>query len=376
MKIGIITFQRALNFGAVLQMYALYAYLKSEGHEPFVIDFIPEQKPNNTSLKDRIWHTLKDPARIFRALQKRIIAKKNVQTLGNRFELFRNKHIIFSESPQTLGQLKNDPPEADLYICGSDQIWNPGDEGFNPGYFLDFGASKTKRISYGASFGRSEIPSQFVVDLKMLLKGFDAISVREASGVKTLKRIVDTDVTRVVDPTFLVDNYSEVIDESVVPKERYLLVYRLNQEDRLAKFLNDTALKIGQERDLQIYAITPKSKIKTPKRFKKMSPSPAEFLGLIKNAELILTNSFHGAVFSILFKKSFMVFARDIYTDRQNLRMTELLGRLGLSHHFVSFGTCDEDLSEAQVPIAFEVIDKKLDAMRTDSYEYLNKLLG
>ncbi|MCK5615431.1 polysaccharide pyruvyl transferase family protein, partial [Candidatus Pacearchaeota archaeon] len=228
MRIGIITFHRAINYGAVLQMYALYTYLKQQGHDPFVIDF--KQTYPDGYLGRRIISLIKHPFDIFSAVKSRVLVKKGDSYLSQGFESFLKRFITFSGTSQTLEELQNNPPEADIYICGSDQIWNPDEIGFNPAYFLDFGPSDLNRISYGPSFGRNEIPNTYIDDLKINLEKLDAISVREASGVEIVEQLTGREATQVLDPTLLLDDYSEVLDDSVVPPGNYIIAYRLHQE--------------------------------------------------------------------------------------------------------------------------------------------------
>lgn len=362
-----------MNYGALLQMYALYTYLKQQGHDLFVIDFklsYPEGY-----LKRRIGYLLKHPFDIFTAVKNRLSSKKNKLCLEQGFSSFLNQFITLSESTQTLDELQKYPPEADLYICGSDQIWNPNEIGFYAAYFLDFGSTDVKRISYGASFGRKEIPPEYVDVLRMHLKRFDAISVREASGVEIVEQLTGREATQVLDPTLLLDDFFEVIDDSLTPSGKYILVYRLYQERRLTKWMSDLINNISRETGLPVYTISPNNKYRGLEVGKQLHPSPSEFLGLIKDANLVITNSFHGTVFAILFKRRFITCSRDRYEDRQNLRMTELLNGLGLLRHFIAFGSELNSLSVARTSVDYESVYRKLTDMRRGSYDYLKKNL-
>lgn len=370
MRIGIITFHRAMNYGAVLQMYALYTYLKQQGHDPFVIDF--KRSYPDGYLKWRIGYLLKHPFDIFTAVKNRLISKRTKLCLKQGFYLFLNRFITFTETAQTLDELQKYPPAADIYICGSDQIWNPHEIGFDAAYFLDFGSTDVKRISYGASFGRKEIPPEYVDVLRMHLKRFDAISVREASGVKIVKKLTGLKATQVLDPTLLIDDYSEVIDDSLVPSGKYILVYRLYQERRLTEWMSDLINNISRETGLPVYIISPNNKYKG--LGKQLNPSPSEFLGLIKDADLVITNSFHGTVFAILFNRNFITCAIDCYEDRLNLRITEFLDGLGLSRHFIAFGSESSSWSVARTSVDYKSVYRKLTDMRRRSYDYIKKI--
>lgn len=373
MRIGIIAFHKAMNYGAVLQMYALYTYLKQQGHDPFVIDF--KQTYPDGYLKWRIGYLFKHPFDIFTAVKNRLFSKRDELCLKQGFHAFLNRFITFTETAQTLDELQQYPPAADLYICGSDQIWNPNEIGFYAAYFLDFGPTDVKRISYGASFGRKEIPPEYVDVLIMHLKRFEAISVREASGVEIVEQLTGRDATQVLDPTLLLDDYFEVIDDSLTPSGKYILVYRLHQERRLTKWMSDLINNISRETGLPVYTISPNNKYRGLEVGKQLHPSPSEFLGLIKDANLVITNSFHGTVFAILFNRNFITCARDCHGDRQNLRMTELLDGLGLLQHFIAFGSESNSLSVARTSVDYESVYRKLTDMRHGSYDYLKKNL-
>ena len=362
-----------MNYGAVLQMYALYTYLKQQGHDPFVIDF--KQSYPDGYLKWRIGYLLKHPFDIFTAVKNRLFSKRDELCLKQGFHAFLNRFITFTETAQTLDELQQCPPAADLYICGSDQIWNPNEIGFYTAYFLNFGSSDVKRISYAPSFGMKKMPLEYVSDLRMYLKRLDAISVREASGVKIVKKLTGLKATQVLDPTLLIDDYSEVIDDSLVPSGKYILVYRLHQKRPLTQWLSDLINKLSRETSLAVYTISPNNKHRKLETGERLHPTPSEFLGLIKKSELVITNSFHATVFAVLFKRKFISCARDRYEDRQNLRMIEFLAGLGLLEHFISFGAESSSLSGVHRSWYYESVYQELTDMRRGSYDYLKKNL-
>lgn len=240
MRIGIITCNNAINYGARLQVYALYAYLRSQGHDAFVIDYMPPY----VHAPQPLWY---NPGMNVKEWMKLIILYRHREIEIEKYKFLENFsrcHTRLSDVKyQSLKQLQSVPPEADVYIAGSDQIWNTDfPNGKDPAFYLDFGREKTKRISYAASFAIPAIPQSLKEDMARRLARFDRISVREESGQRILANL-GYESTVVCDPAFLLstDEWNAIAKIPTKKGDRYLLVYDFEYSDAMKK----TAKKIA-----------------------------------------------------------------------------------------------------------------------------------
>ncbi len=193
MKVALLTFQCALSYGAVFQASALCRHLIRAGHDVELVDYRPREL-----LRPWDWRT----ARFF-GLHPDTVAKG---LLRHRFDSFVSRHLPLSPRVyRSFEELKKAPPEADAYICGSDQIWNPDIFGgrLNPAYFLDFAPIGKRRIAYAASLGTDTLREEYHPELKRLLTKLDFLSCREAGSAEFLASVSERDVRAVLDPTLL-----------------------------------------------------------------------------------------------------------------------------------------------------------------------------
>ena len=314
MKISIITFHFPPSCGAVLQAYALYHCLEQMGHEVEIIDYQPE------------YH-----AKQFRWQWKRCgLNGSNLRrfTSDFRFEKFRKRHFKTSRRYTTLEELRRSPPEADVYICGSDQIWSPQIAYNDPAYFLDFVPPGKKRIAYAGSFG---VPQIDTADKRAIADYFlkmDAISSRESSGVDLIRSISGCDSQHVLDPCLLIDDYKSVLTPSTIRGD-YILVPMLQKSSLLENVVRFVAAETG----FSIVRI-PRFAIK-PWGNRNIYPSPNEYLGLFQKAKCIVTNSFHSTIFSLIFRKPFWTVALGDDLAPRSIRIAELLQSCGLENRFI-----------------------------------------
>lgn len=213
MKIGIITYWGAqTNYGQVLQCYALQNFLRMKGHDVFVIRYNREKDilPTDILKKiSKIFNPLFIVSYFLRRLEQKKI-DKDIYSHNRGFDDFRKKYIIQSSKEyESFLELRNNPPEADLYITGSDQVWNYWNipikryKNVVHAFFLDFGGSNIKRISYAASWGITNLPQDYKKEIQPLIKRFDYISVREKSGIALCKQCGRENAEWVCDPTLL-----------------------------------------------------------------------------------------------------------------------------------------------------------------------------
>ena len=274
-NIGIITLNGNYNFGNRLQNYALQKFLKKMDYNSSTIWRINRKN----EFKERI---------------KSIIPVKKVYRRLRRFRNFNEKFL----SIDYINNEQIDINKYDYYITGSDQVWNPQFKEFNEELFLTF-SPREKNISFAASFGVDEIPTDRREEFKEYLHSISHISVREESGISIIKSLDKTlNPIRITDPTFLLDKkeWETVMKRpTFFTKKDYVLLYFLGKNEQY-NTIKEYADKCGYE---IINLLDLKDKY--------YSSGPSEFLYLINNAKMIFTDSFHSTVFSIIFHKDFMV---------------------------------------------------------------------
>lgn len=314
MKISTITCQNADNHGARLQCYALWRWLTDQGHDVEVIDYRPDYMRGTTHLF-YVPKSVKDLVKLFVYLPQRVRAIKR-HTL---FEAFSNKWIPRTKVYWSIDDLRQDPPQADMYIAGSDQIWNTTfRNGTDPGYYLDFGTPEIRRESFAASFATEELVPSSVDFVKENLKRFDKITVREQSALKILEELGYKGELQ-DDPVFLLSkNDWDKVADGTGAGERYVLVYDFYLGDDIKR----EAQRISNEFGLKIFAICHKELAYADRNF--VYAGPETFVSLIKNASYVISNSFHGTVFAMIYDVPFKVVDRP---DGLNIRMHDLLER-------------------------------------------------
>lgn len=355
MKYGIITFHRAINYGAVFQTYALCETIKNQGYDCEVIDYrceFLEKQYRKFGIYD-----LFNPKKIALILLKNIPIRDN--TLN--FENFRNKHLTLSEriynSPLDLKESNN---IYDVFITGSDQVWSYYCAGFDKSYFLDFVSTVNKKTSYAASFGVTSIPNEYKTDYIELLNEFNSISVREEQGAKLVKELTNENVEVVLDPTLLLSHKQwEKIAVPHIKNKKYILIYLLAESDTLFSF----AKKIANEKNLEIIYIH--DRLFSKKGVTNLNKvSPEEWLSLFKNAEMIITNSFHGICFSINFNKEFYVeFLPE--PAKVNSRLENILKAFDLENRVINSCTTTK--------IDYEKVNKILEEKRRQSLCFIKE---
>ena len=340
MKVNVITCQNALNHGARLQVFALSYYLKSKGVEVEVIDYRPDYMRFKEKLLYWPGRSLKSWIKLFLYFNRR---KRNILR-NNIFLAFSKRYIpLTKDIYNDINQLRENPPSANTFIAGSDQIWNiTFNNGHDPAYYLDFGSLETNRISYAASFSLSPKEYHATTFVKDQLRKFNSISVRETSGISILKSLGYVGV-KVVDPVLLLsaqDWMNSLELEELKENKPYILVYDIMGCKRIKKI----AQKLSQLFTWPIYSVSPTSLRYVDKSFE--LASPRQFVQLINNSSFVISNSFHGTVFSLIFNKNFFFINRD---DGLNERIHDLLDNLGLTDRIIDDCVQDEVLKHAIV---------------------------
>lgn len=381
MKIGIITFwQSDDNYGQVLQCWALQQQLKRMGHDPFLIKFSPQEKASiswNTKLRKAILiyplirKILREIKKKQRAQKIKLIASKNTQRLFNEFK----KEYIKSEDKvyHSLSEIQKNPPVADCYICGSDQVWSMLlNNNENKAYFLDFGESNLKRIAYAASFGCDIYPPKFNKLLHDLLAKFNAISVREDTGVAICERI-GIQACKTLDPTLLLSStdYLFLMDHNKV-KQPYFYTYSLNITSAKDLYWKELTAYVSKKGLISISTTSsgyfPGQEICSDTHY--VYATIPQWLGYINNAEFVATTSFHGVVFCLILNKNFIYFPLKGSYAKGNNRVLALLKAINIMEK-----VCwkKEDISKCvEYSINWEIVNELIKSMRQKSQSFLH----
>ena len=379
MKIGVLTFWHGMsNYGQILQCWAMQQYLKRQGHEPFVIRYVPSNytSPQKRLLKKVLCVNQIRLAKDFFFDRKAYLLKQSNQRNDRKrkFDEFREKYLDLSDCIYyDIHQIQKNPPVADAYVVGSDQVWAQMLDSRNSrAYFLDFGKPETKRIAYAPSFVVKEYPAAYREELKSLLQRFDAVSAREYSGVEICKS-VGIEATKVLDPTFLInrEDYLDLIGEPIERKKQ-IFIYSLNissPEQIRWKELKQYA----KEKGLKITVTPSQGYFAGDELFgnevEYLYATPQQWLKTIAESELVVTPSFHGVVLSIILGTPFVYVPLKGAHESGNLRILDLLEDLSLNNRVL--GDNQQYESIVSEKIDWESISKSLMNYKESSYSYL-----
>lgn len=353
MKVGIITFHRVLNYGAVLQTYALQQTLLKLGMECKIIDYRKDEfekeyrnlKFDSLSLRE-IYHTLKCW----------MVRKKNVAFLN-----FIEKNLNLTEPCYNRQDLEKATKDLDILLTGSDQVFNYYTTYNDENYYLSFGSNK-KKYSYAASFGFNQFNPKYDEQVRNWLNGYEQISVRENEAKQYLEKLLNRHVYLHCDPSFLLskDEWKCFVRNS--KRKKYVLVYSVGR----SKALIDTAEQIAKKHRLEVlYIKYTYEKCGTARVI--TDASPEDFINLIYNAEYVVTNLFHGLAFSMILEKNFYLCIQDNVCT--NSRLFFLLEQYNLLNRIVdeSKGIIDKDIDYSE-------IRKRIEMERGQAKDYLKNM--
>ena len=375
MKIAVITFfQSQNNYGQLLQCYALQQVLHDLGHKPYLIRYGFHQQYFHW-LKKKNFLTIAGLHTMYHKIKEVFFHGKKTSERG--FDDFRKKYLSkSSRCYNSLAELQHRPPKADCYITGSDQVWAQLlSKNDNRSFFLDFGPDSIKRLSYAASFAVDDYPSDLKGKLAEQLGRFDAISVRERTGVNICKS-VGFDATLVLDPTLLLkaDQYQKLIKKPSC--SHYCFVYQVNVASK-EELCWDAFSDYNRKHGLSSVATFANPIYDVNMEFldgaEYVYPSIGEWIGYVNNAEYVLTSSFHGVVFSLLFHKPFVVCLRKESMFAGNDRIITLLDALNLSDRIMGVDRRTEEIIFH--PIDWGKVDSALNQKREESLGFLSNNL-
>ena len=372
-KIGILTYHFADNFGAVFQAYALQQLLSSLGYESEFIDYQPAHVQKGGSFvlpisKNRI------KANVVTAYQKLTTLRQMLFDDGSRqkkFLDFRRQHLtVGSRRFATLEELQNSEHGYDHLICGSDQIWNSSIQyGIDPAYFLNFGNPQTNRISFAPSFGNGTVDTQHQKQVAGLLSSIDHLSVRETSGVELVKRLAGREAICVPDPTLMIDDFSAIVTDH--EQRDYIMSYVLRSADTVTdvqRLVADT---------LNLPMLVPKDRyLKKQNLGTSIDPTPGQWLGYIRDANFVVTNSFHGTAFSVIFQKPFISVGITGRKSGVNDRAKSFLTRLGLQDRFIERFDPDVIRERIKTDIDWSSVSDRTHQWRQETINFLQTSLN
>ena len=368
-KVNIITILDVANFGSMLQAYALATIIERFGYS---VEFINYWRYGYTTA-DKVRTFLKDSSlgNLLRRVVFALSALLFYAPLRRRLRRFVTERFHFTRPYHSIEGLRNNPPSGDIYLSGSDQIWNGvHNNGIDHAFYLDFG--KSPRIAYAASAGMEEFSGRELPIIKDLLSNYDAISVRESQTCSYLKSLGLKDVRHVLDPSLLLtmEEWKRIINyKSNTSKDKYLLVYSVERFDN--DFVFSQAKKLAQELNLKVYVVCTTYPVNVEKyNFSKVYAlaSVSTFLRLMINASFVVACSFHGMAFAINFNKEFV----SILVNKFNIRMESLANLLNITHRIIR----NEDIScKLLLPINYAEINIRLEQERKSSLQFLHESL-
>ena len=358
-KIGILTFHTALNYGAVLQTYALQKFLNNIGIDNEVIDY------RCPYIEKSYKPFLVSDGKIINSIVRGIFFGNVIQKKRKVFQDFVSKNISTSPKYSIIKELIPLKDQYRYFITGSDQVWSPIAAGFDEAYFLPF-VAENRKYSYAASIGTTQLTVDQEIEFKNRLKGFSIVSIREKSNEELIKKIDPTiEVAVHVDPTLLLSksDWCKLTLDPII-KEPYLLIFNVEKPINNIDF----AKKLAAEKQLKIVYINERTIIKDKSIRYIQAPSPEKFITLFANADAVVTNSFHGTVFSLIFQKDFYV-ELDNKKQRNN-RVEALLEMVHISNREItsSYSTSKFD------PINWQLVEEVLKNERENSSKYLQRI--
>lgn len=353
-KIAIVTLNGYFNYGNRLQNYALQEFLNSLGFNVQTIRFNRDKKKNKY--------------KPYLSKVKKLITNPSAYSIEKKrhevFIDFSNRYIAETERIFNVDDdLTHLDLEFDYFVAGSDQVWNPSMNRVSSFFFLDF-AEENKRIAYAPSFGISKLPDQVILDYQKWIKEIPYLSVREEKGAKIIKDLTGREVSVLVDPTLLLTkekwiNVSKAAKKK--PADEYLLTYFLGE---IPKEYKKQIKKIANVKGLKIINLGDKNEKDTYRT------GPSEFIDYINDCSVFCTDSFHGAVFSILMEKPFIVYERKGAVSMYS-RIDTLLNKFNLTSRKDSNIKLDDVMD-----IDYSHVTTILEAERQKSIDFLRNSLN
>lgn len=364
-KLGIISYNiygNFTNYGSALQSWALHQAVLSLGSQPVLVDYCPD------ILAD------KDPLNPFKNMwdkdeESRKMCELTMPAIREnyfKFDNFYTNKFYRTGKKYTSANFNEVMADEDLsgFVCGSDTIFCMDEFGFDDGFYANYDCMKNHSVSYAASFGDPTLSEENCKILDKRLQNFVSFGLRENLMVPYVKEHTSVPVQRVVDPTLL--HTSEKYDTIAVPErleeEKYLLFY----SRRYSPVMEEYAEKLARENGWKIVDISLRATNAEKGHRMFYEAGVEEFLSLVKHAEYVVTNSFHGMIFAVQYRRPFVIFSR----EQCNNKIDEILDLFGLKDHMLVTG--EEQFSHE---IDYEAVHKRIAEAREESMAFLEKEL-
>ena len=364
MKIGVITRHAVPNYGSLLQSYATQVALERMGYDAEIIDYIRnDERAENLSktlVKGKRWDKNPITRMIYNAIQ-----MPNYSRMYRKFELYRKDFLkVTNKSYGNIDELKQNPPDEDVFCSGSDQIWGKiGQDEYDESYFLEFVKNK-KCIAYSSSFGKTKLSENLDRNLNALLEKYSRILVREKSAKEILENHNIKNVEQVLDPTLLLakNEWEDLANKTKLnKKEKYILIYQLHDN----KEFNEYAKRFAKNKNMKLLRLSPSLYHFSRSGKLIYLPNQYELLWYFKNADYILTDSFHATVFSIIFNKKFI----DVLPlNKTGTRIESILDLFEIKNRILKdyndFNSIDESIN-------YDIVNGKLEGEKQKSLNLL-----
>lgn len=379
--VGIITMHKVLNFGSALQTYALQEAVEQLGFRVEIIDYLypnaehhlywelpsfqNQPVPLNVRIKNKLFHFLK------------LVRNKKKVSVEDSFQSFYQNFLHLTHKYPTRYWLGKQAPTFDIYMTGSDQVWNPKFIGYDTSFMLSFVQDSRPKVSYASSFAVDALPSQYEDSYRHELGKYSHISVREQSGVNIIRKLLNREAKVTCDPTMLLDKKSwmKVISTSNFEiGEPYMLIYVLDYAYDPYPYVFDVIRKIHKEMGLKMVILHGRidSYMKNNQAIYMDSAGPVDFLRLFVSASFVITTSFHGTAFALNFEIPFVALVKD--KDNSDSRIYNLLKKVQAEDHAL---VCNFPLDNQVIPYGNldDNINCNLAKFREQSFEYLKDAL-
>lgn len=363
-RVGILTFHRASNYGAALQAYALRTTISSLGYDCEIVDY------GSVGQVKTIRFNFSGVRQFLSSIIVFSLNFINVEIRYYKFKQFRINYIKTSRKRYiNCREIKLANSYYDIFCTGSDQVWNLKLSKNDFTYLLDFVKKPRMKFSYAASFGDSKIDIRYQETYSKLLNEFDMISVRELSGQNLIKKLNGRDSKITIDPTFLVsrDHWAKLA-KGGKRKKPYILCYVIMSDppgltDFCKKLKKTTGFDLVR---IQNPVLKPDFNFATNK-----TTGPLEFLSLVKDASIMVTNSFHGTSFSIIFEVPFFTF---LFNNERDLRLIEITNKLKLNDRLIRDASRVPEFDD--INIDYRVVNEELKVQINDSLCFLKEALN
>lgn len=361
-RVGIVSYNmygNFTNYGSALQTYALHKAinkLSPDKVESIVVDYCPDILADKDILNpmQNMWD--KDEE----ARERCRLSLPAIRENYEKFKKFYGSQYIRTKQKYTSSNFNDsfDDECLDGYVCGSDTVFAVPEFGFDDGFYANYPIMRGRSVAYAASFGDYDIPESDLKELKNRLHNFKAIALRENDKLSLVKSLTDKPVYKVIDPTLLLkaEDYESIIKNPEI-KKPYLLLYSRRGDSKMMGF----AERIAKENGWQIVEISLNAR-NAERHIMRYDAGVEEFLGLVKNASMIVTNSFHGMIFAVQFRRPFYIFSRKLCDGK----IKEMLDAFGITDRLLHTGKEHE-----AYPINYNQVHANISHLRKESIDIL-----